>query len=367
MAFVRPTLQTIVDHIKSDFVAKITGATTLALRSVLLIMATAYAGAVHLLYGYLENQSKELFVKTATGDADGGRLDTHGSEYGVFRKAATPAQGIITCTGVTTTVIPADSALVSDAGNRYTTDALVTIGGGGSVDVAITCDTAGEAGNDSAGITLTFEAPIINIDSTATVNADGLVGGTDEEIDDDYRLRILSRKQFAPAGGAEQDIINWCLEVADVTRVWVYEQYQGPGTFAVYFVCDGQSPITPSAAQIAAVVAHLTAHTDTFGDVVGIPVTALPGMFVFAPALKQMNYTIKLYPNTVAVQTTVTAQIDAFLLREGYPANTLYLSRLMEAIGAAVGEERSQVVGGTDEVIAYNEVAVRGTLTWQDY
>jgi uncharacterized phage protein gp47/JayE len=367
MAFSRPTLQTIVDRIKADFVAKITGATTLALRSVLLVMGTAYAGAVHLLYGYLENQSRELFVKTATGDAIGGRLDTHGSEYGVLRKEATSAQGTVACTGVATTVIPAGSALVSDAGNRYTTDALATIGGAGTVDVAVTCDTAGEAGNDSAAVVLAFESVIIDVDSTAVVDANALAGGTDEEIDEAYRLRILSRKQFAPAGGAEQDIINWCLEVADVTRAWVYKQYQGPGTFAVYFVCDGQSPITPTPAQLAAVVAYLTAHTDTFGDTVGIPVTALPGMFVLAPVLKQMDYTIKLYPNTVAVQTTVTAQIDDFLLREGYPANTLYLSRLVEAIGAAVGEERSQVVGGADAAIAYNEVAVRGTLTWQDY
>ena len=367
MAFSRPTLQQVIDRIAADFVAKITGATTLALRSVLLIMARAYAGAVHLLYGYIDNQSKELFVKTATADIDGGRLDTHGSAYGVLRKAATAAQGTITCSGTPASVIPVGSALTSSAGGRYLTDIEATIEGGGTVDIDVTCDTVGIDGNDSAGITLTFEGSIAGVNSTATVDASGLVGGTDEETNDAYRQRILSRKQLAPHGGSANDIIYWVLETDDATRAWVYEQYQGVGTFAVYFVCDGQTPISPTPAQITTVSDYLEEHTDILGQVIGVPVTALPGMFVLAPVVTSINYTIKLYPNTTAVQANVEAQITDFLLREGYPANTLYLSNLVEAIGAAVGEERSQVVGGADLTLAYNEVAILGTITWQDY
>lgn len=368
MAFSRPTLQQIVDRIAADLVAKIAGAATLALRSVLLILGRVYAGAAHLLYGYIDNMSKELFVKTATADIDGGRLDTHGSEYGVIRKAATAAVGTVACTGVPASAIPAGAGLLSTAGNRYVTDAAAVIGGGGTVNVAITCDTAGVAGNDSAGITLTFESSYAGVDGDATVDADGIYDGTDEETDAAYRLRILARKQLTPHGGAKHDIEAWALEVADVTRAWVYPLYMGPGTFAVYFVCDGQSPITPTPAQIAAVEAHLEQHTDTLGQTIGIPVTATPGMFVLAPTLKTINYTIKLYPNTAAIQALVTAQINDFLYEQGYPGNTLYQSLLDEAISAAAGEERHQVtVGGADTVLAYNEVARLGTPTYLDY
>lgn len=367
MAFSRPTLQTIIDRIAADFVAKITGSTTLALRSVLLIMARAYAGAVHLMYGYLDNMVKEMFATTATADSLGGKLDTIGSEYGILRKAATPAQGTIACTGVATTVIPADSALSSPAGNRYTTDAEAVIGVGGSVNVAVTCDTAGEAGNDNAAVVLSFDAPIADVDSTAIVDADGLAGGTDEETDSAYRARILTRKQLPPHGGAEFDLENWAIEVDDVTRAWAYPQYQGAGTVALYFVCDGQSPITPTPAQIAAVLAHLTSHTDVSGQTVGVPVTMLPGLFVLSPVIHQINLTIRLYPNTVAVQDAVTEQLEDFILREGYPQNTLYLSRLQEAISAAANEERSAIVGGADITLAYNEVAVLAAPVYQDY
>ena len=208
MPFTRPTLQQIIDRIAADFVSKITGSLTLALRSVLLIMARAYAGAVHSLYGYMDNQSRELFITTATADADGGKLDTAGNEYGMPRLAATAATGTITCTGTAATIIPAGSALNSSAGNRYVTDDDVTIDGGGSITVTITCDIPGVAGNDSPGITLTFESPIIGLNSTATVDANGIINGTDVETDDSYRARVLARKQLAPHGGAKHDLVN---------------------------------------------------------------------------------------------------------------------------------------------------------------
>jgi uncharacterized phage protein gp47/JayE len=232
----------------------------------------------------------------------------------------------------------------------------------------VTCDTAGADGNDSAGITLSFEAPIVDITSTATVDANALTNGTDIETDDAYRARILARKRFNPHGGSEYDLEQWALEVAGVTRAWAYPQYNGPGTVAVYFVCDAQSPITPTAAQIAAVTAHLTSHVNTAGVTEGVPVTMLPGLFILAPTLKTKDYTIKLYPNNATVQAAVTAQVTDFILREGSPANTMYASALSESVSAAAGEERNNITaGGADDTLAYNEAAVLGTITYQAY
>ena len=368
MAFSRPTLQQLVDRISGDFVAKITGASTLAMRSVLKTMAIIYAGAVHLLYGYLDNMTKQLFAATATADIDGGKLDTIGSEYGIIRNAATKAVGIITCTGTPATLIPKGSALASTAGIQYITDADATIGGGGSITAAITAETAGIDGNDDPAIVLTFVSPIAGVDSTATVDSDGLYNGADEEVDDAYRLRVLARKQLAPHGGDANDLEQWTKEVDGVTRAWVYPQYNGPGTVAVYFVRDGQSPITPTAGQIATVLAYLTSHTDALGQIIGVPVTMLPGLFVAAPTLLPLNFTIKLYPNTADVQTTVQAQLVDLIYREAYPGQTLYLSRIQEAISAAIGEERSAIVTpASDVALAYNEVGQLGTITWQAY
>ena len=364
----RPTLQQIIDRIDADIVGKITGATTLALRSFLRILGRAFAGVAHALYGYLDNQANELFATTASADADGGRLDTIGGEYGIVRNAAVKASGNAAFTGTAATVIPAGSALNSVAGNRYTTDEELTIGVGGSVVGAVTCDTAGTDGNDSSGVVLTFESPIANVDSDATVDSDGLVGGADEETDDAYRARILARKRLAPHGGTSNDIINWMLEVDGVTRAWVYEQYQGAGTILCLFVLDDQSPITPTAQQISDLTDHLVEHTGTDGQVYGIPVTMNPGLFVQAPSLRPIDMTIKIKPDTAAIRTAIQAAIDDYLYTEGVPSGTLYLSQLSKAISDAADLTAHQVVvPAADVALLYNEVAYRGTITWQAY
>lgn len=368
MAFSRPTLQEIVDRIAADFAAKITGATTLALRSVLLIMARAYAGAVHLVYGYLDNMSKELFARTATGDSIGGKLDTIGSEYGIFRKAATAATGTVTCTGTATTVIPAGSALTSSTSNRYTTDALATIGIGGTVNVAITCDTTGTAGNDDAGISLSFESPIVGVDSTAIVGVGGLTGGADVESDEDYRLRILARKRLASHGGAKHDLENWMLEVAGVTRSWAYPEYMGAGTVACYFVLDDQTPITPTAAQVTAMLAYLTEHAGADGQTHGVPVTMLPGLFVASPVIRTLDFSIQIMPSTDAIKTAIIAELTDYLLREGTPNGGLYLSKINEAIASVQGLTAHRlIVPAVDPVVQYNQVTQLGTVSWGDY
>lgn len=370
MAFSRPTLQQIIDRIASDLVAKITGASTLALRSVLLIIARAYAGAVHSLYGYLDNQSKELFATTATGDSDGGKLDTIGTEYGLTRNAATAATGIITITGTAATDVPAGTAFNSPAGNRYTTDELVTIAITGDITAAVTCDTVGSAGNDSPSVILTLESPIVGVDSTAIVDSDGLTGGADIETDVAYRARILARKRLAPHGGAEHDLINWMLEVDGVTRAWVYPQYMGAGTVACYFVYDGNAPasILPTSAQLSAMVTYLTEHVGEDGYTYGIPVTMLPGLFVAAPTMRTIDMSIKIKPNTTAVQDAVEAAIVDYLYQYGIPEGTLYMSQLSQAIAAAADLTAHQVtVPAADITLLYNEVAELGTITWSTY
>jgi len=68
MPFARPTLQEIVDRIVSDIQSRITGATTLLRRSILRVLARVYAGAVHLVYGFLEFMKDQIFVQSADAE-----------------------------------------------------------------------------------------------------------------------------------------------------------------------------------------------------------------------------------------------------------------------------------------------------------
>ena len=367
MALNRPTISTIVDRISADISANITGAVTLAQKSVLRTLGRIYAGAVHLLYGFIDNLTDQFFATTAATTF----LDQIGSEFGVIRNAATSAVGTITITGIPPSsgvLIPAGTELQNSGGFKYTTDAAVTLIAS-SITVAVTASEAGVDSNDVAGAVLTFTSPIINVDSTAAVDSDALTGGADIETDDDYRERILSRKRQAPSGGTELDLITWALENSGVTRAWTDDLFQGAGTIAVYFVRDNDTSIFPDAAEIATVRAYIVSHTDpATGQIVGIAVTAEPGLFVFAPTPLTVNMTINIFPNTTAVQNAITTNLEDLFLREAGPGQTLFLSRISESISQAAGEERHTLVSPAADVgAATNELQILGTITFGNF
>jgi len=364
MPFERPTLQALVDRIAGDFETRINGSNSFLRRSVLKVMAVVYAGAVHLVYGFLGYQADQLFV--AKADTEG--LESIGNEYGITRKAATKATGSAQATGTNGTVIPADTELQSTDGEVYLVDTAVTIAGGVAT-VAFTAEIANAAGNDDAGISLSFVSPIIGIDSTVTVDSDGITGGTDEEEDDDYRLRILARKRQPPHGGAEFDYEIWAKEVSGVTRAWAFPQYMGAGTIGLAFTRDDDASIVPNLTQREAVYDYIIEHDDpSTGESIGIPVTAEPGFFVVELSELAVSMSIAISPNTSAVQVAVEQQLEDLFYREGGPGETIYLSEISEAISLATGEEKHTLVSPVADVAAaVNQVHILGTLTFSLY
>jgi uncharacterized phage protein gp47/JayE len=366
MPWDRPSLQNIVDRATSDLQTRITGATSLFRRSTLKVLAIVLAGVAHLLYGYLDFQSDQLFISSA----DSERLNDIADEYGIVRTAAVEATGSgQTAPGGTNgIVIPAGTELRATSGQKYDTDADATITGGVAT-LAFTAQVAGADGNDDPAITLTFTSPIAGVPATVTVGADGITGGADEEDDDDLRERVLARKRQPPHGGADFDYEAWALEVAGVTRVWSFPQYQGVGTIGVAFVRDDDTSIIPNATQRATVRSYIVEHTDPgTGLTIGCPVTAEPGLFIVELNLLDVNFEIGIYPNTVAVQAAVTDELTALILREGGPGETIYLSEIDEAISLATGEERHRLVTPTVDVgAAVNQVHSLGTITFVAY
>jgi uncharacterized phage protein gp47/JayE len=365
MGFTRPTLQQLVDRITSDFKARITGATALLRRSFVNTAARVYAGACHLLYGNLDYTKDQLFATTA----DSTNLDTHGSEIGVLRDEAQSATGSGIATGTNGKVIPRDTELQSGAGEIYLVDANVTISGGVAT-VAFTAQTPGNAGNNDPAIELTFVSPIIGVDSIITVDANGISGGLDEEADDPYRAKILNRKRRPPHGGAEFDYETWMLEVDGNTRAWTFPQYQGDGTIGAAFVRDNDDSILPSPTEIETTRNYIIEHTDpTTGTLVGIPVTAEPGLFMITLTLFTVDLTVKLFPNTSDVQASALARITDLINTLGGPGETLYWSQLDDAISNAVGEDYHFIENKTGDGItaSTNQVHVIGTITWKDY
>jgi len=364
MPFSRLTLSEIIDRITSDFQTRITGATSLLRRSVLRVVARVNAGAFHLLYEYLDYQARQLFAQTA----DEAGLEAIASEYGITRNAAIQAVGSGAVTGTTGVTIPAGSQLTSTNDQAYETDEDVTIAAGvGTVE--FTATVAGADGNDDAAITLTFVSPIAGISTTLTVDADGIYNGTDEETDDSLRARVLLRKRLPPHGGADFDYETWALEVSGVTRSWSFPQYMGVGTIGLAFVRDDDDSIIPNESQLATVRAYIVEHEDPeTGMIIGCPVTAEPGLIMITLEQQSVDFSISIYPNSAPVRVAVEDALADLITREGGPGETIYLSKIQEAISLATGEEYHNLTSPiADVTAATNKVHVLGTITFASY
>lgn len=366
MPFSRPTLQQLDDRIQADFKNRIEDSQSFLRRSVLKVLGRVYAGAAYLMYGFINYVKDQIFASTA----DSENLENHGSDFGITRKAATYASGEGTAGGTVGKSIPAGTKLASNAGYVYVVDSDVTIGAGGTADVPFTAEIGGADSNDDAGISLSFITPIAGVNTTITVDSNGITGGVDEEDDDDLRDRVLTRKRQPPHGGAEFDYENWALEVSGVTRAWSFPQYQGQGTIGLAFVRDDdEDSIIPDADQRETVRDYIIEHTDPLtGVTVGIPATVEEGFYVIDVSLESLDFTISILPNTAAVQADVTSKLEDLILNKGGPGETIYLSDVSAAIASSALETAHKIDSPAVDIgIATNKIPVLGTITWDDY
>lgn len=321
MAFTRPTLAELVDRVQQDLVSRLELTGAVLRRSMVHILSRVVAGAVHGLHGHLDFISRQIFADTAEVEY----LDRIGGLYGIDRTEAEYATGDVTFTGTNTTNIPSGTVLVRSDGAEYTTDALATISGG-EATVAVTASNADEASNSDAGVVLNLASPISGVDSEATVETDGLTGGADEEDDDAYRARVLSRLSNPPQGGSDADYEAWALEVPGVTRAWVYPLEDGAGTVTVRFVRDDDADLIPDAGEVSDVQDYIDERR---------PVTAT--VTVAAPTELPVDYELSVVPDTAEVRAAVEAELADLHLRVAEPGVTLPLSAIRTAIGIAAG------------------------------
>lgn len=349
MPFARPTLTELITRVTTDISSRMTGVDSAVLRRSLLgIIGQSEAGAVHLLYGYLDWIAKQSIIDTSTGDY----LKRWAAIWKVIPKTAGFAGGGVTFNGAVGSTILAGTILQRQDGVQYKVlaDSVFT---GTSLVVSVLAIEAGEAGNFDAGLPIFLLSPISGVQSTGTT-ATKLEGGVNVESDERLLARLLARIQQPPHGGASFDYEQWALEVAGVTRVWVYPRQLGAGTVSVLFVCDEDLSIIPGPAKVAEVQAYINARA---------PVTA--EVFVVAPIADPLNMSIKLSPNTVAVQNAVRAELADLIERDAAPGGPILISRLREAVSLAAGEDNNQIVTPTADVThTTGHMATLGTLTF---
>jgi uncharacterized phage protein gp47/JayE len=345
--FTRPTLADLLNRAFADIQSRLPGSDATLRRSNLNVLSRVHTAGVHGLYGFIAWLATQLIYDTAEAEY----LERWASIWGINRLPASFATGTITMTGTNGVTIPALAELQRADGVLYTVNADVIIAAGVAT-AAVTAVETGQAGNAATGYVLTLTSPIAGVTATATAGV--LSGGADAEKDAALRARFIARIQQPPHGGAKFDYEAWALEVAGVTRAWVYPQELGAGTVTVRFVRDNDAGLIPDAGEVAAVQAYI----DNLR-----PVTA--AVSVVAPVAVALNLSIGVTPNTTVVKTAVTAELTDLISRESIPGGTLYLSHIRAAISAAAGETNyTMTAPAADVVSATGNITTLGTITW---
>jgi len=352
MPYVRPTLPELIERVTTDISGRVTGIQSAVLRRSLLgILARSEAGAVHMLYGFLEWAARQAIIDTAEKEY----LERWAAIWKVFRKAADYSTGAALLTGSVGRPVPAGTILQRQDGVQYRVLADSTFTST-TLQVTVVAVEAGAAGDATTGTALFLLSPLAGVQSTGSVATD-IEGGLDVETDPQLLSRLLKRIRQPPHGGASSDYELWALEVPGVTRVWVYPLQMGLGTVTVLFVCDGETNIIPGAPKVAEVQAYIDERR---------PVTA--EVFVAAPVADPLNMTVKLSPNTAAVQAAVRAEVADLIVRDSVPGQPILISRLREAVSVAAGEADNAITSPTTDVAhATGHMATPGTITFSSF
>lgn len=318
------------------------------------VLATVVGMAQHELYGMLDHYSRQLFTRTC----DVEHLEIDAAEWGILRKAAAKASGLVDFTGSDGAVILAGVLLRRDGDDaRFVVTEQATITSGAAA-VKVEAEESGQAGNTDADTKMYLVSPVIGVQSPGAVEASGLSGGADRESDDALRKRVLFHKSNPPEGGASADYVAWVLACEGVARAFCYPNRMGPGTVGVTALMDDPDNTIPAAADIQRITDFIEARR---------PVTA--AVYVFALNSAPLNFTIALTAaqgtDIDTAKAAVQAELKDLIFREAEPEGKLLISHMREAISIAAGEYDHVLTTPTADVQAgAGEIITMGTITW---
>lgn len=349
MTFSRPSLSQLIDRAEADIAVRLPGADARLRRSVLAVLARTHAGAVDGLYGHQGFLARQLMPDTAEAEY----LDRWATIWGVPRKAAAAAAGVVTVTGVTGAIIGAGVLLARVDGALFATNGRAVLVGG-TAQIAVTAIAAGVAGVTPAGAQLTFASPVSGVTAIA-ITAAGLGGGADEEADSALLARLLTRIRTPPQGGSRSDFVAWALTYPAASRAWCYQDWMGPGTVGVTFVCEGRADIIPLQADLDAMAALLEPLRPVAAKAV-----------VFSPTPQPVDLLIGATPDNGEVRAAIVEELADLFRREAEPGGTIYLSRINEAISLAAGEYDHRTYSPAADITApAGSLPMLGTVRWQ--
>jgi uncharacterized phage protein gp47/JayE len=369
MPWVSPSLKETRELVRGEITSKLAGASFIG-NSVLRVMADATAAMAHFALRFIKWISQQLLPDTAETEW----LDRHGDIWltnannTTGRKVATLAQGSVFMTGIVDTVIPLGTRLASDT-TIYETIQQGVIGVT-ATEILVRAIDAGVNGNLNPGDTIALLVPTPGIDNEITIKL--MIGGVDQETDEELRVRVLERIREPPMGGDAEDYVAWALQVPGVTRAWTAPLEMGMGTVTLRFMMDDlrktDDPKTdgfPNDTDVATVWAYLDSKR---------PV-AVKDFFVVSPIPFPVDFALaRMSAYDASTIQSITDSVKAMLRERAHPARaingilmeaqTIYQAWISDAVLSAMEEDAHFNLAFNDLPMPSNgHMAVLGKIT----
>lgn len=344
MPFETPELPVLISRTQSDL------ASEALRRSDAQVLARTLSGTAYGLYGYLDWIADQILPDRADEET----LERIAAlRLNRPRNAAQPAEGSVSFSAAAGAVLDVDVVLQAGDGRMFrVTTGVTTIAGLNTTTIEAV--EAGALGNADAGLQLTLVQPVAGVTNAFTVVAPGLAGGIERESIESLRARVIRSYRVIPHGGSADDYVTWALEYPGVTRAWCRGNYMGPGTVGLFVMRDNDPVPLPNPTQLQEIKDYIEPLR---------PVTA--ELYVLAPTLKPVLYSIHPVPDTTAVRAAITANLMDLHEREAGLGDKLLISHIREAISSAAGEtDHSLTLPTADVTAATNELLTFGGITW---
>lgn len=233
-----------------------------------------------------------------------------------------------------------------------------------AANIPVQSSDFGVDGNLSLDEELTLQSPISGVDDAAYVDFGEIGGGTDQEDEDDFRIRFLDRVQNPVAMFNDSAITAKAKEINGVTRVFIEQITPTYGQVTIYFMRDNEANPIPTASEVATVKTNILtikpAHTADIDVIVSSP-TAVPVDFTFSA----------LSPDSTTMRTAITANLRQFFKESTTVGVNIdedaYRSAIYNTVDTVTGIRVSSFAlsaPAADITIASGEIGTLGSIVY---
>jgi len=177
-------------------------------------------------------------------------------------------------------------------------------------------DGAGTIGNLDNGEIVSFISSQTNVEQDATVSSTIIQGVDGENVEVDYRQRVLNQRQNPPQGGALADYVIWGTEVNGIINIYVYTG--PPGEVHVYAEATPESSGNPDGIPTEAQLIEID-NSIQYDDDTGLAQRRPEGSFVKVFPIARDAFDVIVYGLTdvddiALVRDEITRAIEQYLL-----------------------------------------------------